>query len=313
MTEEPQLRRNEATILVCFVLGSILTLSNADSYAHNLSPGAPDWCEGSDQQTPNTLDDYKPSPGDWPGPADNKGTSPRTEHGAITLGTEFPGFSGRNLRARYGELAPGGHIQYHCHDDRPVAILMLSGSVVETTVVDGEKKIIVHNAGDIIAEGNGIRHWWINLSEKVPVKMVTVDLANVDRRPMLGDAGEWEEGAWFNLADEFPHLEGLRGIEALSGTISLQPGDVTKISNHKGQPRFAYVIKGTVTEFRSDSVEEIVHGMDSSSLASGAIWSYFLNHGDKPAELFVYKFSNCDGECRPSGDNAPRREYQPRK
>ncbi len=233
----------------------------------------------------------------------------RTELGATSLGTAFIGFIGRNLRARYWVMEPGGVIPHHCHDDRPILVYLLTGNVKETKWFDGKTQINEYKAGDAIPEGRSTRHWWVNpLEFDKTVTIIAVDLANIDhtRPPTSGtDGGERTVGAWFNLADEFPHIGGLRGIEARGSALILQLGDATEVTNHTRRPRFAFVIEGAVTEHRSDSVEPISHAKGGSSHASGTTWSYWVNDGSGPATIYVYEFIDCervgDGDCRPTG------------
>ena len=290
-------------IAVCIGAAAVMLVDTNALRAHDLSPGAPDWC-GEQKFELGEDPKYDAEPGNWPGPQDTEGAQERIELGSTSLGTEFPGFAGRNLRGRFGELDPGGHFGFHCHDDRPTVILIISGTAVETVWENGEAVEKRYGKGALIAEGRGIRHWWKNPGPD-PLTMVTVDLANVEHRPTPSpkDVGVWKEGAWFNMVDEFPHIGGLRGIETHAGILTLGPGQITRVTNHLGRPRFAYIRKGTVKEYRSDSVNPIVRETGEYSHASGATWTYWVNESEqKPVEIFIYRFSDCGGECRPSGD-----------
>jgi len=79
--------------------------------------------------------------------------------GSIDLGSEI-GVQGRLLRTRRLVVQPGGIVPMHSHKGRPALIVTVSGQITEhrTTCAVG----IVHKAGDISREADGISHWWIN-------------------------------------------------------------------------------------------------------------------------------------------------------
>jgi quercetin dioxygenase-like cupin family protein len=79
--------------------------------------------------------------------------------GAIDLGSEI-GVNGRELRTRRLVIQPGGIVPFHSHQGRPALIVTISGQVTEyrSTCSVG----IVHKAGDISREAEGIAHWWKN-------------------------------------------------------------------------------------------------------------------------------------------------------
>ena len=79
--------------------------------------------------------------------------------GAIDLGSEI-GVDGRQLRTRRLVVQPGGVVPFHSHKDRPALIVTVSGQITEyrSTCKAG----IVHRAGEISREAEGISHWWRN-------------------------------------------------------------------------------------------------------------------------------------------------------
>lgn len=79
--------------------------------------------------------------------------------GSIDLGSEI-GVQGRLLRTRRLVVQPGGIVPMHSHKGRPALIVTVSGQITEhrTTCAVG----IVHKAGDISREAEGIAHWWVN-------------------------------------------------------------------------------------------------------------------------------------------------------
>jgi quercetin dioxygenase-like cupin family protein len=79
--------------------------------------------------------------------------------GAIDLGSEL-GVNGRELRTRRLVIQPGGIVPFHSHKGRPALIVTVSGEVTEYRSTCGVG--IVHKAGDISREAEGIAHWWKN-------------------------------------------------------------------------------------------------------------------------------------------------------
>jgi quercetin dioxygenase-like cupin family protein len=79
--------------------------------------------------------------------------------GAIDLGSEI-GVNGRQLRTRRLVVQPGGIVPMHSHKGRPALIVTVSGQITEhrSSCAVG----IVHKAGDISREAEGISHWWVN-------------------------------------------------------------------------------------------------------------------------------------------------------
>lgn len=79
--------------------------------------------------------------------------------GSIDLGTEI-GAQGRLLRTRRLVVQPGGIVPMHSHADRPALIVTVSGQITEHR--SNCAVPIVHHAGDISREADGISHWWVN-------------------------------------------------------------------------------------------------------------------------------------------------------
>ncbi len=92
--------------------------------------------------------------------------------GAIDLGSEL-GIEGRQLRTRRLVLQPGGVVPFHSHKGRPALIVTVSGEATEyrSTCSVG----IVHKAGDISREAEGIAHWWRNEGTQ-PVVLLSSDV-----------------------------------------------------------------------------------------------------------------------------------------
>ena len=78
---------------------------------------------------------------------------------AVDLGPEI-NVDGRQLRTRRLVVQPGGIVPMHSHKDRPALIVTVSGSITEHRSDCSDP--IVHNAGDISREADGISHYWVN-------------------------------------------------------------------------------------------------------------------------------------------------------
>jgi quercetin dioxygenase-like cupin family protein len=89
------------------------------------------------------------------------------------LANEPLAVQGRLFRLRELNVAPGGIVPWHSHNERPAMIYIVSGEIVE--YASSCAVPIVHKAGDVAPEKNGTSHWWQNHG-KVPSKLISVDL-----------------------------------------------------------------------------------------------------------------------------------------
>jgi quercetin dioxygenase-like cupin family protein len=90
------------------------------------------------------------------------------------------------LRMRRLELAPGGYVPTHRHDDRPAIVYVAKGTVTEHNSLCAVP--IVHHAGDVSEEfGVGYEHWWENTGTEV-VTFLSSDVLpyNSDAAPYVG-------------------------------------------------------------------------------------------------------------------------------
>ncbi len=94
--------------------------------------------------------------------------------GAIDLGPEIK-VDGRSLRLRRLVLQPGGVVPLHTHTDRPAIIITLSGEVTEYNSTCTQP--IVHKAGDVARETQGVMHWWKN-NGSTEVVLLSSDVHN---------------------------------------------------------------------------------------------------------------------------------------
>jgi len=109
-------------------------------------------------------------------PLPNHPTMPKdvtdTVIGSIDLNTEI-GIEERLLRTRRLVVQPGGIVPLHSHSGRPALIYTVSGQITEHRSSCAVP--IVHHAGDIAREADGISHWWIN-EGKEPAVLLSSDV-----------------------------------------------------------------------------------------------------------------------------------------
>jgi quercetin dioxygenase-like cupin family protein len=79
--------------------------------------------------------------------------------GSIDLGREI-GVAGRDLRLRRLVVQPGGIVPFHSHQGRPALIITVSGEITEHRTSCAVP--IVHRAGEVSREADGIGHYWVN-------------------------------------------------------------------------------------------------------------------------------------------------------
>ena len=92
--------------------------------------------------------------------------------GSIDLGPEIA-LPDRQLRTRRLVIQPGGIVPLHSHVDRPALIYTLSGTITEYR--SNCAVPIVHMAGDVAREAEGISHYWINRGSD-PVVLLSSDI-----------------------------------------------------------------------------------------------------------------------------------------
>ena len=92
--------------------------------------------------------------------------------GSIDLGPEIS-VADRQLRMRKLVVQPGGIVPLHSHNDRPALILTVSGTIKEYRSTCAQP--IVHTAGDLTPEAEGISHYWVN-DGKAPAVLYSADV-----------------------------------------------------------------------------------------------------------------------------------------
>ncbi len=101
------------------------------------------------------------------------------------LSKEAPMLKDRLFRLRQLDIAPGGIVPFHSHDERPAQIYVVKGTIVE--YASNCAVPITHNAGDVAPEKRGVSHWWQNNTNE-PVLLISVDIlhdtAGADKKMM---------------------------------------------------------------------------------------------------------------------------------
>ena len=110
--------------------------------------------------------------GQKPGPMTPKGVKD-VVRATTDLSKEPLALNGRLFRLRQLDVEPGGIVPWHSHNERPAMIYVVSGEVVE--YASNCSVPIVHKAGDVAPEKNGISHWWQNTGKR-PAVLISVDV-----------------------------------------------------------------------------------------------------------------------------------------
>jgi quercetin dioxygenase-like cupin family protein len=101
------------------------------------------------------------------------------------LGKEAPMLKDRLFRLRQLDIAPGGVVPWHSHNERPAQIYIVKGEIIE--YASNCAVPIVHKAGNVAPEKHGTSHWWKNETTE-PVVLISVDIlhdkAGVDKKMM---------------------------------------------------------------------------------------------------------------------------------
>jgi quercetin dioxygenase-like cupin family protein len=101
------------------------------------------------------------------------------------LGKEAPMLKDRLFRLRQLDIAPGGIVPWHSHNERPAQIYIVKGEIIE--YASNCAVPIVHRAGEVAPEKHGTSHWWKNETTE-PVVLISVDIlhdkAGVDKKMM---------------------------------------------------------------------------------------------------------------------------------
>lgn len=106
------------------------------------------------------------------GPAEPRGITVRPA-GAFPLDRGAAALPDFEMRVRFFEIAPGGIVPVHSHDDRPAVVIVTQGEIVEHRSDQAEPVTI--GPGGVSLEAPGITHWFENVSDE-PLHGYGVDL-----------------------------------------------------------------------------------------------------------------------------------------
>lgn len=90
---------------------------------------------------------------------------------SVDLTSEAVKLEGYALRMRRITIAPGGTIRWHTHAERPSVTMVMSGKLTEYR--SDCKVPVIHVAGDVVKEAEGLWHWWSNDSAEPAVLLGT--------------------------------------------------------------------------------------------------------------------------------------------
>lgn len=106
------------------------------------------------------------------GPTQGKGIRNFTMS-EIDLAQEIDSVENRHMRVRYWEVAPGGVVPVHNHENRPAFIYVAHGEIHEHRSDKDEPNL--YRTGDLSREADGVKHWWENKSDKTVI-LIAFDL-----------------------------------------------------------------------------------------------------------------------------------------
>ena len=92
--------------------------------------------------------------------------------GSVDLQKEMK-INGHDLRMRRLVVQPGGIVPLHSHAGRPALIITVTGEMVEHRSSCAVP--IIHKAGEVSMESDGISHWWQN-EGSVPAMLLSADV-----------------------------------------------------------------------------------------------------------------------------------------
>ncbi len=81
-----------------------------------------------------------------------------------------------------------------------------------------------------------------------------------------------------------PEIDGMNGRQLRMRMITIEPGGVLGLHNHKGRPDTAYMLQGKLVEHMGDSIKELSAGDAFASTKETSHW--LENRGATPA-IFI--------------------------
>ena len=251
-------------------------------------------CAGTKSQQVVPQKEYIQTETDSAVPQETVGISSVEKLGFINLQEEFSELEAPLFfRLRRLEVAPGGSVAVHEHDQRPGVAYILSGSITEYR----QGKEHIRNAGDHAFEYTGIRHGWKNHSDK-PVLALVADVVQPEKTPELAvlpeqkpfvDAPSSSQELSISKNSTSP-LEGEGGVFSNKSlrirVVSIAPSGMVGSHTHESRPGFAYVLSGSVLEHRGDS--DYQHQSGAAIAERNGLSHWWVNTGTEDARLVVF-------------------------
>jgi len=85
----------------------------------------------------------------------------------------------RVLRTRTLLIEPGAVVPWHSHADRPAIMYVIKGELTE--YASNCAVPVTYKAGDHVAEGPGVSHWWQNLGNETTM-LISTDLLRTEEK-----------------------------------------------------------------------------------------------------------------------------------
>lgn len=90
-------------------------------------------------------------------------------------------------------------------------------------------------------------------------------------------------GKPLGAVDLGPEIEGMAGRQLRVRSVTIEPGGVIAVHNHKDRPCVEYVLEGKVTEVRDGVARDLAKG--DVVMATKDTTHWWVNKGDAPAVL----------------------------
>jgi len=227
-------------------------------------------------------------------PQETQGITAVEALGFINLQEEFSDLdTPLFFRLRRLEIAPGGSVAIHEHDQRPGVAYILSGSITEYR----QDEELIRTAGDHAFEYTGIRHGWSNHTQ-APVQALVADVLTPKEAPEIATLPEQKTFVEAPVTSQDLSLlkKSMSSLTKEGGVfankslrlrvVSLAPEGVVGGHKHESRPGFAYVLSGSVLEHRGD--DDYQHQSGSAVVERNGLSHWWVNTGDVDAKLVVF-------------------------
>ena len=219
--------------------------------------------------------------------------------GATALAAEgLDSLAGRDLRARYWLILPGGVVPIHEHAQRPATIFTLQGKILEYR--NDQDAPVQHEAGALsLEEGADLSHWWINNGDE-GVRLIAFDVVVTDKDAIGQSAADTPapvdldlpaaDGAQWTLegnVDLGAHFQGAygQGLSLSHYRVVIEPGGTAPLDIAAGEPAIYFIETGSVSETSADGTRTL--GAEEGAVVAQGQSVWWENTGTAPAELHI--------------------------